>query len=262
MKFRTWKPSTTPIHSFFPKNRDISLLLFFTKWTHLKAMMWFENWYLRCLPYQFLLWKQRTRQVKVSRILLAVFISLILPYIVLSCLSLPHLVLPHMILSFRASLQSHHGPCVWPLSETKLTYCVLKKNDIKNYKMHPWQRWLGGFVDCHAAGWLTSLRIGIRFILIILIVLIIFKTCLFFHDHLLQWFDWELTWMWRAVAQWYWNVRQPATVWIWKKMRSGRRNAEISKPILKKQDHLSSWEVVFNAICGWDWDGYQEHLQW
>ena len=133
--------------------------------------------------------------------------------------------------------------------------------DIKNYKMHPWQRWLGGFVDCHA-GWLTSLRIGIRFILIILIVLIIFKTCLFFHDHLLQWLDWELTWMWRAVAQWYWNVRQPATVWIWKKMRSGRRNAEISKPILKKQDHLSSWEVVFNAICGWDWDGYQEHLQW
>ena len=28
--------------------------------------------------------------------------------------------------------------------------------------MHPWQRWLGGSVDCHA-GWLTSLRIGNRF---------------------------------------------------------------------------------------------------
>ena len=69
--------------------------------------------------------------------MLAVFIRFILPYMVLpylvlphmvlSCLSLSHLVLPHMILSFRASLQSHHGPCVWPLSETKLTDCVLKK---------------------------------------------------------------------------------------------------------------------------------------
>ena len=68
--------------------------------------------------------------------MLAVFIRLILPYIVLpylvlphmvlSCLSLSHLVLPHMILSFRASLQSHHGPCVWPLSEKNLTDCVLK----------------------------------------------------------------------------------------------------------------------------------------
>ena len=50
--------------------------------------------------------------------------------------------------------------------------------------MHPWQRWLGGFVDCHA-GWLTSLRIGNRFILIVLIILItliifiIFKTYFF-----------------------------------------------------------------------------------
>ena len=79
--------------------------------------------------------------------MLALFIRLILPYIVLPylvlphmvlpCLSLSHLVLPHMILSFRASLQSHHGPCVWPLSETKLTDCVLKKIDITNYKMHP-----------------------------------------------------------------------------------------------------------------------------
>ena len=185
MKFRTWKPSTTPIYSLFPKNRDISLLPFFTEWTQLNAMKWFENWYLRCLLYQFLLWTQWTRQLKVSRIMLAVFIHfilpyivlpyLILPYIVLSCLSLPRLALPHIVLSFRASLQSHHGPCVWPLSEIFLTDCVLKKNDIKNYEMHPWQRWLGGFVDCHA-GWLTSLRIGNRFILIILII---FKTDLF-----------------------------------------------------------------------------------
>ena len=53
-----------------------------------------------------------------------------------------------------------------------------KKIDIKNCKMHPWQRWLGGFVDCHA-GWLTSLRNGNRFILIILIILIIFTTYIF-----------------------------------------------------------------------------------
>ena len=170
MKFRTWKPSTTPIYSFFPKKQRYFTTSLFTEWTQLKAMMWFENWYLRCLPYQFLLWKQRTRQVKVSRILLAVFISLILPYIVLSCLSLPHLVLPHMILSFRASLQSHHGPCVWPLSEKNWLTASSKKIDIKNYKMYPWQRWLGGFVDCHA-GWLTSLRNGNRFILTILIIL-------------------------------------------------------------------------------------------
>ena len=68
--------------------------------------------------------------------MLAVFIRFILPYIflsylalphvVLSCLSLSHLVLPHMIVSFRASLQSHHGPCVWPLPEKNLTDCVLK----------------------------------------------------------------------------------------------------------------------------------------
>ena len=120
-------------------------------------MKWFENIYLRYLPSQFLLWKQWTREVKVSRIMLAVSIRLILPYMVL-----PYLVLPHMILSFRASLQSHHGPCVWPLSEKNWLTASSKKIDIKNYKMHPWQRWLGGFVDCHA-GWLTSLRIGNRF---------------------------------------------------------------------------------------------------
>ena len=44
--------------------------------------------------------------------------------------------------------------------------------------MHPWQRWLGGFVDCHA-GWLTSLRNGNRSILIILIILIILTTYFF-----------------------------------------------------------------------------------
>ena len=44
----------------------------------------------------------------------------------------------------------------------KIDWLRPQKIDITNYKMHPWQRWLDGFVDCHA-GWLTSLRIGNRF---------------------------------------------------------------------------------------------------
>ena len=45
--------------------------------------------------------------------------------------------------------------------------------------MYPWQRWLGGFVDCHA-GWLTSLRNGNRFILIILDYIDYFHNLYFF----------------------------------------------------------------------------------
>ena len=100
-----------------------------------------------------------------SRIMLAVFIRLILPYIVLSylvlphmvlsCLSLSHLVLPHMILSFRASLQSHHGPCVWPLSEKKLTDCVLKKNWYKELQDAPLAAVVGRL--CRLPCWLVDI---------------------------------------------------------------------------------------------------------
>ena len=167
MKFRTLKPSTTPIHSFFPKNRDISLLLFFTKWTHLKAMMWFENWYLRCLPYQFYCESNELGKLRCPEF------CLLFSYSSLHCSFLPQSS-SSCSASHDSFLQGFASVASWSLCLAfvwnKIDLLRPKKIDIKNYKMHPWRRWLGGFVDCHA-GWLTSLRNGNRFILTILIIL-------------------------------------------------------------------------------------------
>ena len=155
MKFRTWKPSTTPIHSFFPKKQRYFTTSLFYGVNTIEGYDVVWKLILTMFTLSVLLWKQRTRQVKVSRILLAAFIRLILPYIVLSCLSLPHLVLPHMILSFRASLQSHHGPCVWPLSEIKLTDCVRKKNWYKELQDAPLAAVVGRL--CRLPCWLVDI---------------------------------------------------------------------------------------------------------
>ena len=171
---------------------------------------------------------------------------------VLSSLSLSHLVLPHMILSFRASLQSHHGPCVWPLSEKNWLTASSKKNWYKELQDAPMAAVVGRL--CRLPCWLVDIPENWESFWL-------FSKLIFFHDHLLQCFDWESTWMRRAVAQWYWNVRQPARVSIRKKIRSGRHNAEISKPILKKQDHFSPWEDTVGATPLVD-SGWHNLLMW
>ena len=117
-------------------------------------MKWFETRYLLCTPSQFLLWTQWTSQVLPYISFCLTWFFPVSVFLILFCLTW---FFPSG-LRFSRIMVLVSGLC---LKQNWLT-ASSKKIDIKNYKMHPWQRWLGGSVDCHA-GWLTSLRIGNRF---------------------------------------------------------------------------------------------------
>ena len=149
-------------------------------------MKWFETRYLLCTPSQFLLWTQWTSQVLPYISFCLTWFFPVSVFLILFCLTW---FFPSG-LRFSRIMVLVSGLC---LKQNWLT-ASSKKIDIKNYKMHPWQRWLGGSVDCHA-GWLTSLRIGNRFILIVLIILITLIIFIIFKTYFFSWPPSAMVWL-------------------------------------------------------------------